>query len=182
MQNIVSNPLTNQSLTIPLEEQYSYIYQGNAQILDHCLTTDFQELTVEKLQYVRANADNPEFYVDEIFPNFRTSDHDGYVLFLELGSPILSKNENIYPSEKLKVFYPNPFKSDDFVTIESKVSEELNIKLITVDGKLVWEKNQSILTNESLNVTLPLQNTQQVYFLVINGEKTNFTGKLIFKS
>ncbi|HFC00057.1 MAG TPA: hypothetical protein ENJ53_04550, partial [Phaeodactylibacter sp.] len=44
VQNIVSFPLTNFSTSVAKKEQYSYVYQGNAQILDHCLGADFQGL------------------------------------------------------------------------------------------------------------------------------------------
>ncbi|MEZ4987300.1 MAG: hypothetical protein R2795_20030 [Saprospiraceae bacterium] len=32
-------PLTQQALLLPDSERYSYVFDGNAQLIDHCLTT-----------------------------------------------------------------------------------------------------------------------------------------------
>lgn len=181
VENIVSVPLTNQSLTLPVEEQYSYIYQNNAQILDHCLTTDLQGLTFDKMQYVRGNADFSEDFENQISPNYRTSDHDGFVVFLEMGSEF-STSVNTVLQNNLTVDFPNPFSQNDFITLNLEESESIQISLINFDGKILFEKNIGKLPEGKNIVTQHLQIPNGTYFLKIKGEKSFQTKPLIFIS
>lgn len=67
--------LTNQVLSLPADERYSYIHEGAAQVLDHSLTSAPLAPFVRGLEFARANADAPVLLG-------RTSDHDGLVLFV----------------------------------------------------------------------------------------------------
>ncbi|WEB43230.1 endonuclease/exonuclease/phosphatase family protein [Streptomyces yunnanensis] len=60
--------LTDQVTRLPVAERYSYVYQGNSQVLDHLLTS--QALTRTDYDIVHINAE----YADQ------TSDHDPQVL------------------------------------------------------------------------------------------------------
>ena len=181
IENIVSIPLTNQSLTLPIEEQYSYVYQNNAQILDHCLTTDIQGLTVEKMQYVRGNADFSEDFDNQISPNYRTSDHDGFVLFLEMGGEFTT-SVNTVLENSFSVDFPNPFSQNDMVTLNLKQSETIQISLVNLDGKIILENNFGKLAEGKNSITLPLQIPNGTYFLKIRGEENFQTKPLIFIS
>lgn len=184
VQNIVSIPLINQSLTLPIEEQYSYVYQNNAQILDHCLTTDLQELTVNKMQYMRGNADFPEDFENQISPNYRTSDHDGFVVFIEMGSEF-STSVNTVLENSFSVNFPNPFSQNGQIKLNLKESESIQVSLINFDGKIIYEKNLGKLSKGKNLITLsliPLQIPNGTYFLKINGEKNFQTKPLIFIS
>lgn len=178
VQNIVSVPLTNQSLTVPLEEQYSFVFQGNAQILDHCLTTDFQGLTVDKLQYVRANADHSDEFIDSSFPNFHTSDHDGFVLFVDLGDEIMV-NQNEVLENNFEVKYPNPFSENSLISFNLKQSDYVNFTLSNLEGKIVFEKNLGQLSAGEHFITIPLHFPAGNYFIYLNGKQNQFSGKLI---
>lgn len=181
IENIVSIPLTNQSLTLPIEEQYSYVYQNNAQILDHCLTTHIQGLTVEKMQYVRGNADFSEDFGNQISPNYRTSDHDGFVLFLEMGSEFTT-SVNTVLENSFSFDFPNPFSQNEMVTLNLKQSETILISLVNIDGKIIYEKKLGKLAAGKNSITLPLQIPNGTYFLKIRGEKNFQTKPLIFIS
>ena len=80
--DLVEPDLTNQILSLPPEERYSFIFQGSAQVLDHMLTSEALDPLVTGIQYARANADAPERFGDDPATPLRTSDHDGLVLFL----------------------------------------------------------------------------------------------------
>ena len=80
--DLVEPNLTNQVLSLPPEERYSFIFQGSAQALDHVLTSEALDELVTGIQYARANADAPERFIDDPATPLRTSDHDGLVLFL----------------------------------------------------------------------------------------------------
>ena len=184
VQNIVSIPLTNQSLSVPDEEQYSATYQGNVQILDHCLTNNLQGLAIEKLNYVRGNADFSPTYEDQLLPNYRTSDHDGFVLFLETGSELTTSVNTVAEAleNSFTVDFPNPFSQNDMVTLNLEESEAIQVSLVNFDGKIIYEKNLGKLPEGKNPITIPLQIPNSTYFIKIKGEKNFQTKPLIFIS
>jgi hypothetical protein len=79
--DLVDPNLTNQVLSISPAERYSFIFRGNAQALDHALTSMALDYSVRGLEFGRGNADAAVDLVNE--PGvLRASDHDGFVLFL----------------------------------------------------------------------------------------------------
>ncbi|CAH1213921.1 hypothetical protein PAECIP111892_03931 [Paenibacillus auburnensis] len=74
--------LTNLVNTLPLNERYSYVYQGNSQTLDHILVNN-RLASGSKLDIVHLNADfaDPGDYGSSVtFPeDIRVSDHDPLV-------------------------------------------------------------------------------------------------------
>ncbi|MFZ2491654.1 MAG: endonuclease/exonuclease/phosphatase family protein [Thermoanaerobaculia bacterium] len=77
----VDPDLTNQIVRLPASQRYSYVYEGNAQALDHILTSAALEPFVRDLQYARVNADAPESFATRT-DALRLSDHDPAVLFV----------------------------------------------------------------------------------------------------
>ena len=84
--DLVSPNLTNQALTLPADERYSFVFNGNAQILDHALTTTGLATRVRGFHYGRGNADAAEILIeDDVDPAnlaLRASDHDGFALHI----------------------------------------------------------------------------------------------------
>ena len=78
----VSPDLIDQVTLIPAGERYSYIFDGNAQVLDHALTSSGLDELVRDFSYGRANADAAENLISDESTPLRSSDHDGLVLFL----------------------------------------------------------------------------------------------------
>ncbi|HYG63980.1 MAG TPA: lamin tail domain-containing protein [Thermoanaerobaculia bacterium] len=74
--------LTNQLLSEPPAERYSFLFDGSAQALDHALTSQALNPFVRGLDHVRGNADTPDFFASIPTTALRTADHDGLVLFL----------------------------------------------------------------------------------------------------
>mgnify|MGYP001825975166 CR=1 FL=1 len=74
--------LTNQVELLPASERYSFVFEGNAQALDHALTTTAANPWVRDLQFGRGNADAAHDQINDPFTAERASDHDGLVLFL----------------------------------------------------------------------------------------------------
>jgi hypothetical protein len=64
--------------TIPLEERYTYIYQGESQVLDHILLTPAFMAQMVRLQVLHTNADYPLPAPDDGSPRHK-SDHDPVV-------------------------------------------------------------------------------------------------------
>jgi len=84
--DLVDPNLTNQVLNLLMDERYSFIFRGNAQVLDHVLTSVGLGPEVTALAFGRGNVDaTVEFRSDGTTPGvvpLRASDHDGLVLYL----------------------------------------------------------------------------------------------------
>ena len=88
MPDLVEPNLSNEVLNLPMTSRYSFNFRGNAQILDHGLTTAMLSSEVRDAQYGRGNADAASILLDDdgtVDPNnlaLRSSDHDGVVIFV----------------------------------------------------------------------------------------------------
>ncbi len=92
-ENVLSGPdlvdpnFTDQTLNVPAEERYSFIYQGSAQVLDHALTSVALNKSVTGFAYGRSNSDAAENLIYDASTPLRSSDHDGCVLFVDVTPP-----------------------------------------------------------------------------------------------
>ena len=83
--DLVEPNLVNQVLRVPADDRYSYIYNSTAQVLDHILTSPALDAFVVDAQFSRGNADGlPEWY-DADNGTLRSSDHDGFVIYVRPG-------------------------------------------------------------------------------------------------
>jgi predicted extracellular nuclease len=83
--DLVDPDLTDQVLSLPAQQRYSFIFDGSAQVLDHALTSSALSPLVTGLEYGRGNTDAAENLINDDSPDnlaLRTSDHDGLVLFV----------------------------------------------------------------------------------------------------
>jgi predicted extracellular nuclease len=84
--DLVDPDLTKWVTLLPPSERYSFIFGGNAQTLDHALSTVGLDPRVTNFEFGRGNADAAvELINDGTTPEnlpLRSSDHDGFVLFL----------------------------------------------------------------------------------------------------
>jgi predicted extracellular nuclease len=80
--DLVDPNLTNQVLSLPAGERYSFVFDGSAQVLDHALTSSHVEALVRGFEYGRGNADAAAAYAGDPGSPLRAADHDGFVLFL----------------------------------------------------------------------------------------------------
>lgn len=80
--DVIDPNLTNQLLSEPENERYSFLFDGSAQALDHALTTQALDPFVRGLDHVRGNADVPAGFGADPTTALRTADHDGLALFL----------------------------------------------------------------------------------------------------
>lgn len=74
--------LINQVMRVPENERYSFIFNSTSQTLDHILTSPALDVLVIDAQFSRGNAD--AIYTSEFEANgaLRSSDHDGFVVYL----------------------------------------------------------------------------------------------------
>jgi predicted extracellular nuclease len=79
---LLDPPLTDWVASLPAAERYSYVWDGNAELLDHVLTTRAADPWVATVALGRGNADAPQALEDDPSTAARSSDHDGLVLYL----------------------------------------------------------------------------------------------------
>jgi len=85
--DLVDPNLMNQLMSLPEENRYSFIFRGNAQTLDHALTSRSLDFRVRGLEYARGNADAAVDLINDDTTSLRASDHDGLVLYIYTGWP-----------------------------------------------------------------------------------------------
>jgi len=85
--DLVNPNLINLVETAPAGEQYSFLFDGNAQVLDHILTTQNLQSRTTRFQYARLDADFPETFRNDPNRPERISDHDAPVAYISLTAP-----------------------------------------------------------------------------------------------
>jgi hypothetical protein len=83
------------------------------------------------------------------------------------------------PKNTIKVF-PNPFRQSFTMEYDSKVGEEINISIISLTGKTLWEENRTLLPGLNLIQVDPGRLSSGAYSLRISG-KTIFRAARIIK-
>lgn len=86
---IASDDLVNPDLidlvaVIAAPQRYSYVYDGNAQVLDHIIITETLRKHTTGFGYARLNADFPESFRNDASRPERFSDHDPAVAFFSI--------------------------------------------------------------------------------------------------
>ena len=102
--NIVNPPLLQTSTTVPLEQRYSYVFAesfgniqaqsprraGAVQILDHGFANVDALPFFKRMAYGNTNADAPAVLINTGTDGVGSSDHDGFVLYVETGDALFS--------------------------------------------------------------------------------------------
>ena len=79
------NDLFDETLALPAGDRYSFIFSGNAQVLDHALTSVGISAEISGFEYGRGNADAYADLLSDATPAnlpLRSSDHDGLVVYI----------------------------------------------------------------------------------------------------
>ncbi len=79
------NDLFDEALALPAGDRYSFIFGGNAQVLDHALTSVGLSAEISGFEYGRGNADAYAALLSDVTPAnlpLRSSDHDGLVVYI----------------------------------------------------------------------------------------------------
>ena len=88
--DLVNPNLTNLVSWLPAAQRYSYVFDGNAQVLDHALVNVALLPWISRFGYTRSNADFPDTARNDATRPERLSDHDASVTYLAIGTPKLS--------------------------------------------------------------------------------------------
>lgn len=154
IENLIDVPITNHSALLPDEELYSFVFRGNAQILDHCLTNELTNLTVNELQYARGNADNSDDFVNNTFVPYRAADHDGFVLYLGLNDSLSVANQDLTPLSAA-IQFPNPFTKGSSIELSLDLSQSISLELIDVNGRILFHEDLGRLEKGMIHQITP---------------------------
>jgi endonuclease/exonuclease/phosphatase family metal-dependent hydrolase len=173
IQPIVQSPPANHTAALPQEERYSYVYEGSAQLIDHCLTVDLDGITIAGLEFARGNADNATAYAANEFLVHRASDHDGFVLFLQPDNPLVGNTE-VDASANISLRFSNPIRAGDPIYISSPFP--FSLELINMEGKTLF---QTALPMGEHAVPFGGNHTSGVYLLRIAHAEGTMVRKVI---
>jgi uncharacterized protein len=87
---LVTPPLVDLTLTLPGNQRWSYVEDGNAQVLDHIVVTSDLATAGAHLAYAHVNSDFPATAYNDATTPARSSDHDIAVGYFSLPAPVLS--------------------------------------------------------------------------------------------
>ncbi len=178
VQPIVEPPMSKLSELLPPTERYSYVFNGHAQLLDHCLSSELEGLQVNDMQFVRGNADNPTTLQNDASTPLRASDHDGLVVYLGLADS-LQLNLPSPPQGEPQLFCPNPFHSADQLQIGLAEAADVALRLFAMDGRLVWQQRAGIRSAGWHWLDLPDHLAAAIYILEIKTGNQYFRKKLL---
>lgn len=82
--DVVNPDLTDLVNFIPREQRYSYVFAGNAQVLDHFLVNEAGKKHAVRFGFARVNADFPESYRSDANRPERISDHDAAIGYFSI--------------------------------------------------------------------------------------------------
>ncbi len=181
VEDIVDPPLINMSTSNFLnpEQQYSYVFRGNAQILDHCLVNEMEGLEVTDMEYIRGNADNPEIFVNNpLTPQF-SSDHDGFVLYLELPTPIVTNTQSPLLDPAF-IQLPNPFTPGASIVFNPSQSDQYRYQVWSTSGQLMMAQDLgTIKAQQNRYFSLPYDLPRGHYILEIVGNNLSYHRQLL---
>lgn len=127
-ENVLSGPdLVNPNLKnlvddLPGSERYSFVFQGNAQALDHALVNQEMAGSVRELKYARGNADAAGADADRVGSPLAASDHDGFVVYLAApGRPAPADPAPVPPGDPDGPATPDVPEADLSLRSESRI-------------------------------------------------------------
>lgn len=133
-------------------ERYSFVYQGSATLLDHCLSTQLNDLEVTNFGFVRGNADAATPYAANPNITTRSSDHDGFVVYVDPSNPIVSTTDVARTDLSLNV--QNPVQAGTDVAIQTDMQIK-TVRLYNMQGQLL----EQYTAHDISSIRIPPVNT-----------------------
>jgi predicted extracellular nuclease len=164
----VNPTMVNLAYKIDKTNRFSYVYEGNAQILDHIIVNQNFEPYISYIKYPHANSDYPEYYEDDVATAMWATDHDGVVARFKTTQVAIE--DEILGVNEFHLFqnYPNPFNPQ--TEIKFKIIETGNVKL-TIFNSLAEEvatlANQEFLAGTHSIAFHPENLPSGIYFYKI---------------
>lgn len=143
-------PILSDSLDAPLlkldkEDQFSFIFQANSQLIDHILTRTSAFFQGEKYWMLRGNADIPESWLNDPDRKWRFTDHDGILAHFDLLISTFCKEPEV-PVNGFSLFTRNPQLEGSLqVTIEIPEDGTVNLEIFSLSGSRVHSKSYALV-------------------------------------
>ena len=93
LKSISTAPLTNLIDQLPESEQYTYVFQGNSQVLDHIIVSSAMLNTVQDVTTAQINARFGGLYEDDTTTSASASDHDPVIAWFSRSGFIQTSSE-----------------------------------------------------------------------------------------
>ncbi len=174
--SIVSPPLIKYVDRLAATERYSFIFEGNAQMIDHCLSTELEDFIYQDFQFARGNADNSWIYTNSADILERSSDHDGFVLFLQPKNMGLTNTSA--PSLAFELSFSNPMSTDQAIVLGGMPEEPTWISWLDVQGRVLHRQELRSGENRMNWKAIP---TDGLYFVQITNKKGQYSTKIILQ-
>jgi endonuclease/exonuclease/phosphatase family metal-dependent hydrolase len=174
-QEIVNPPLRNLTAEMDSAQRYSYIRDGNAQLLDHCLAGEMAGLRIEGLQFSRGNADAPFLQRETEETALGSSDHDGFVVFLQTDRSVAAPPALSLPG--VDVQYTNPMRAGATISVENTGGKSIEMCLFSSGGVPLqeWE----VMEQSRQRYALPENLAPGAYLLIFRDEGRQASYKLV---
>jgi hypothetical protein len=110
-----TDPLIDVVELVPAERRYTFLFEGNSQVLDHMLLNDGMAALRRDQDIAHFNADFPSVFGGNPSVTFRSSDHDPLVAYFctDLTAPTLSASASPH-----RLWPPN----HKYVTVQASVA------------------------------------------------------------
>ena len=82
--DLVNPNLTNLIETLPADQRYTYVFDGNAQAIDHALVNAAMLPSVSRFVVAHLDADYPNIYYSDFTRPERLADHDATLAYFDL--------------------------------------------------------------------------------------------------
>ncbi len=126
--------------------RYSYVYNGDAQALDHIVVSPAMYNYVRYFKFVHANSDFPEYFENDDSTPIGTSDHDGAVMrFTTYPVGVRDAGGEVPAKFSLAQNYPNPFNPTTVIEFAVPKTEHALLKIFNAIGEEV-----ATLVNENV--------------------------------
>ena len=163
--SIVSSPLVNHTALLPQEERYSFVFDGNAELIDHFVSNNLPNFTVNEVQFARGNADSALRFDSNTNSPYRCSDHDGLVAFIK-PNQVISSQKNSRGVSSLRLVSPNPSLENQSIQIADDFPWKGEVYLYNALGQLILQKKKDN-SDTSLRLEWPGNISEGTYWLQI---------------
>ncbi|MEN0003057.1 MAG: T9SS type A sorting domain-containing protein [Bacteroidota bacterium] len=177
LEDITDPELINHTANVQASERYSFIFEGDAQLIDHCVSTQLTGMEVVEVQFARGNADQPVAFEDNDQIVNRASDHDGFVVFVRPTNPLVNTTAPLTNAE-LTLLSANPLPKGQSIRIEVKEAGVYDLHVTTATGQIVHQQVVQLGLNE---VVLPKQLASGTYIVQAKQDQRSRSWKLLIK-
>lgn len=143
----VTDPeLTNHTEAIAQPQRYSFVFEGDAQLIDHCLSTTLTGMEVVEVQFARGNCDQPVAFEDNDQLVNRASDHDGFVTFIMPDNPLATSVREL-TDQHLRMISGNLITPGTSLIFEVTKGGPYQFSLLNAAGQPVLQQDLGLGTN-----------------------------------